>query len=215
MLGAVGAAVGAHHPARWCLVAGVLAALVAVVGPRVVLAPVAVALVVSGLAQRSLDGLDGVEEGLLDGDVTLLTDPEPAYGGLRIDVRAAGRRLEARADGGSAVALTDRLAGDVVRVRGEVHPTTGAEPWLIARHVSGRLQVLAVGDARPGHGVTRAANGLRRTLASGTTSLDAREQSLLMGLVLGDDRHQPIDLADAFQGAGLTHLLAVSGQNVG
>ena len=37
---------------------------------------------------------------------------------------------------------------------------------------------------------------------------------MFTGLVLGDDRAQPADLADAFQGAGLTHLLAVSGQNV-
>ena len=41
-----------------------------------------------------------------------------------------------------------------------------------------------------------------------------RARSLYTGLVIGDDREQPADLADAFRGAGLTHLLAVSGQNV-
>ena len=33
-------------------------------------------------------------------------------------------------------------------------------------------------------------------------------------MTLGDDRHQPPDMTDAFRAAGLTHLLAVSGQNV-
>ena len=48
----------------------------------------------------------------------------------------------------------------------------------------------------------------------GAAPLDPRARSLFTGLVIGDDREQPADLADAFRGAGLTHLLAVSGQNV-
>ena len=46
----------------------------------------AVALLASGLAQRSLDGLDGVEPGIVAGEVTLLSDPDAA---LR---RRPGRR---------------------------------------------------------------------------------------------------------------------------
>ena len=45
-------------------------------------------------------------------------------------------------------------------------------------------------------------------------ALPERQASLLAGITLGDDRAQPADLADAFRAAGLTHLLAVSGQNV-
>jgi competence protein ComEC len=37
---------------------------------------------------------------------------------------------------------------------------------------------------------------------------------LFGGLVLGDDRYQPADLETSFRASGLTHLLAVSGQNV-
>ncbi len=213
VVAALGAAIGALHPAGWSLIAGALAAVTAVIGRRAAIVPLAVALLASGLAQRSLDGLDETEAAVLVGEATLVSDPTPSFAGLRVDVRVAGRRLEARASGASARALTDRLAGEVVRVRGEVRPT-GDEPWLRARHVSGRLTILAVEGSSPGDPVARLANGLRRTLVAGTTSLDPRERSLFTGLVLGDDRQQPTDLADAFRGAGLTHLLAVSGQNV-
>jgi len=40
------------------------------------------------------------------------------------------------------------------------------------------------------------------------------EQALFAGLVYGDDRAQSPLTADNFDAAGLTHLLAVSGQNV-
>jgi competence protein ComEC len=49
---------------------------------------------------------------------------------------------------------------------------------------------------------------------AGTDSLPAERRALLTGLVLGDDRDQPPELDAAFKAAGLTHLLAVSGQNV-
>jgi ComEC/Rec2-related protein len=60
----------------------------------------------------------------------------------------------------------------------------------------------------------RVANGMRRTLTAGALPLGALQRSLYTGLVIGDDRDQPVELADDFLGAGLTNLLAVSGQNV-
>ena len=39
-------------------------------------------------------------------------------------------------------------------------------------------------------------------------------RALLAGVVLGDDREQPPEVTDDFRAAGLSHLLAVSGQNV-
>jgi competence protein ComEC len=60
----------------------------------------------------------------------------------------------------------------------------------------------------------RAANVLRDLLARGADGLPTRQRPLFLGFVLGDTRGQPADIADDFRGAGLTHLLAVSGQNV-
>ena len=174
----------------------------------------AVALLASGLAQRSLDGLDGVEPGIVAGEVTLLSDPAPHFEGVRVDVRWGHRRLEAHARGVSADALRPRLAGEVVTVRGTVRPVEPGQPWLVARHIAGELTVLRVDGWRPGDPASRLANGLRRTLVAGAAPLEPRARSLYTGLVIGDDREQPADLADSFRGAGLTHLLAVSGQNV-
>jgi competence protein ComEC len=210
---AAAAVAGAWHPSRPAFGVGAFLLVVVLPWRRTALVCLAVGLLASGLAQRSLDGLDGIAEATVEGDATLLSDPTPSFGGLRVDVGLGHRRLEARADGVAATALEDRLAGEVVRVRGTVDPVSD-QPWLTARHISGRLTVLVVQGWRPGDPSTRVANGLRRTLASGARPLSDRQHSLFTGLVIGDDRRQPTDLADDFLGAGLTHLLAVSGQNV-
>ena len=211
---AAAATAGALVPARGSLSIGValLAATALLRWP--VLRWLAVALLASGMSQRSLDGLDGVTPALVAGELTLLSDPRPHFEGVRVDVRWGHRRLEARARGASADALRQRLAGEVVTVRGTVRPVEPGRPWLVARHISGELSVLRVDAWRAGDPAGRVANGLRRTLVEGAAPLHPRARSLFTGLVLGDDREQPADLADAFRGAGLTHLLAVSGQNV-
>jgi competence protein ComEC len=40
------------------------------------------------------------------------------------------------------------------------------------------------------------------------------DSSLFLGLIIGDDRNQPESMRAAFRSAGLSHLVAVSGQNV-
>jgi competence protein ComEC len=211
---AAAAVAGAVAPARGALAAGVVVAIGAAVARWPALRWLAVALVASGLAQRSLDGLDGVEPGLLTSEVTLLSDPAPNFDGVRVDVRWAGRRLQATADGIAADALRPRLAGEIVAVRGSVRAADPGKPWLVARHIAGELEVLRVDGWEPGDPASRIANAVRRTLVSGGSPLAERQRSLFTGLVIGDDRDQPVDLADSFRGAGLTHLLAVSGQNV-
>lgn len=208
------AAVGALRPAPLPLaVAAVMVAAALALG-RPGLLCLGVGLLASTLAGRSLAGIDGLEERRVAAAITLLSDPAPAFGGVRADIQLGGRRLELRAEGVSARALAPRLAGERVVVRGEVQPVPGGAPWLVARHISGRLRVLAVEGWEPGSLPSQLANGLRRTLTTGAESLTPVQRSLYLGLVIGDDRAQPEELADDFLGAGLTHLLAVSGQNV-
>ena len=45
-------------------------------------------------------------------------------------------------------------------------------------------------------------------------ALPERQRPLFLGFVLGDTRGQAADVTDDFRGSGLTHLLAVSGENV-
>ncbi len=197
----------------------VLAASVVVAGlalRRPELVCLGAALLAAALAQRSLAGLEApLDAGPVRGEVTLVADPAPdGRGGVTVDVRLDGRRLRALARSAPAAALDDRLAGERVVVVGEVQQPGPTERWLRHRHLAGRLRVDAVVGWQAGDGVTRLANGLRRTLARGGEALPDRQASLLAGLTLGDDRAQPADMADAFRAAGLTHLLAVSGQNV-
>lgn len=177
---------------------------------------VGAALLVASLGQRSIAGLEApLDTGPVTGEVTLVSDPVPdGRGGAGVDVRLDGRRLRAHARLAPAAALDDRLAGERILVVGEVRPPGPAESAMRYRHLAGRLEVEAVVGWRPGGGVTRVANGLRRTLARGAEVMSDRHASLLAGLTLGDDRNQPADMTDAFRAAGLTHVLAVSGQNV-
>lgn len=118
-----------------------------------------------------------------------------------------------RTRGPATEALTDRLAGEHVTIAGDLEPVRPAT-WLRARHVAASVTVWRVEGWRPGSPVTRAANRLRRTLESGATSLSPSARALFTGLVIGDDRAQLPEEADAFRATGLTHLTAVSGQNV-
>ena len=208
------AALGALHPARPSLGAGLAVVVLALVGRQNGLLILAVGLMVSGLAQRSLDGLAGVRPGPWAGEVELVSDPVPSFGGLRVDVRVGGHRLEARAEGPAAEALQGRLAGEVMTVRGAVTAVPPEATWLVPRHIGGRLRLSRVERWHPGSGPSQVANALRRTLTAGAASMSPRQRALYTGLVIGDDRAQPVGLADDFRGAGLTHLLAVSGQNV-
>jgi competence protein ComEC len=211
---AVSAAVGALAPTVIAVVVPLTLVVSALCLRRPLLLCLAVGLLVSALAEHALDGLQGAEPAVVDGEVTLLTDPAPAFGGIRADVLVGERHVEARASGAAAEALRERLAGERIRVRGELTPVEAPAPWLVVRHVGARLQVLAVDGWRPGAVSTRVANGFRRTLQAGAELLGPERRSLFTGLVIGDDREQPVELGDDFQGAGLTHLLAVSGQNV-
>lgn len=213
------AALGAAHPlapdlAGPALLVGALLVAAALVRRHPALLCLGTAVLVAALATRSLEGLDGVVAGPVRGEVTLLSDPVPSFGGLRVDVRSAGRRLELHAAGTSAAALEPLLAGERILVQGNLQPAPPGSPWLTARHVAGRLTATTVSLVDAGTPPARAANALRRTLVTGAAPLSATERSLFTGLVIGDDRAQPVALADDFLGAGLTHLLAVSGQNV-
>ena len=211
---AVCAAWGATRPSAIPLLAASLVVAAGLLLRRPVVVCLGAAALASSLAGRSLAGLDGVVVRSVAAQVTLLSDPVPTFRGVRADVRLDGRRLELHADGVSAAALRPRLAGDRVTIRGEVQPAPVDAPWLVARHVSGRLRIYAVEAWDAGSLHARVANGMRRTLTSGAAPLTRLQRSLYTGLVIGDDRDQPVELADDFLGAGLTHLLAVSGQNV-
>lgn len=170
----------------------------------------ALASMLAGSARNSAD----VPAGTFVGEVTVASDPEPIPRGIRLDVEARGVRLEAVAFGGTAGDLRARLLGERLNLTGAVTPLGAPSRWAELRGIQGRLAVDEVHSSAPGRLHHRIANGIRRTIAEGARVMPRNQQVLLVGLVYGDDRHHSALQRDDFAAAGLTHLLAVSGQNV-
>lgn len=168
----------------------------------------------AGLGARAWSGLDPIAPARFSGPVTLLADPADTPYGVRVDVRVGARRVELEASGTAAGAVARSLAGERLVVRGRLGPPPPDAPWLVPRHVVGRLRVTATERLDGGAAPWRAANRFRRLLVGGADVLPEPERSLYGGFVLGDDRGQPPEVVDDFRGSGLTHLLVVSGQNV-
>lgn len=196
------------------LVIPVAVVLVALAVRRPLLLALAAALASSALGARAVDGLDPPTPGPVEAQVTLVDDPQLRWGRAQAVARLDGRLVLVHAPAPAAEVVAARLAGERLRVTGRLGPPPEDAPWLRARHVAGQLDVTR---AAPGSGAAapwRVANHLRRLLVDGTASLDPDERSLYAGLVLGDDRGQTAEVTDDFRGSGLSHLLAVSGQNV-
>ena len=211
---AVAALAGAWWSAGVPLVPAIILGAVALAVRKPWLLVAAVALLSSSLGARAWAGLDPLEPAAFDGEVALVADPVPVGEGMRVLVRAEGRRYEAWAYGRAARHLSDRLAGDRVSVTGSVRPILPLPDYQAARHIANRLNIDRIHDYREGAFPYRLANWLRRTIARGAESLDGDRLALLTGLSYGDDRYQSPVVSDDFRAAGLTHLLAVSGQNV-
>jgi len=181
----------------------------------------AVAAGASMLGVRAWNGLVAPDAGQWSGEATLVSDPVAVPGGVRVRLRLPPQAaqdvssvVDARAWGGAGGQLRSRLMGEKIIVTGSVRPVDELEPWLAARRITARMTVQKVGSWRTGSVFTRIANSMRRTIESGASSISRDRRALLTGLVYGDDRNQSAVTADDFTAAGLTHLLAVSGQNV-
>jgi len=203
--------------ASWlALIAAVAACALAAVLSRPLVLGGAGVLLAAVLGARSWAGVEPPPPSSWAGVATLATDPAAGGGAVRAQLRlAGGRHVDALAFGAAGGCLRPRLAGERVEATGRlVAPAKGSRERLAARHVSARLTVATCRPAGAGPPWIRAANSLRRTLARGATTLPEDRRGLWAGLVVGDDRDEPPEVEADFQSAGLTHLLAVSGQNV-
>ncbi len=210
---ASGAAGGALLARPVPVAVGVAAVAAGLAWRRALPLAAAVALLCSGLAHQAWEGLAPLPAGPYHGSATLVSDPEPSFGGWRADVRTGVGRVELTARGSAGGRLSSRAAGERIEVTGRLEPLP--DPMRAApRHVRARLvadRVVPVGDGGP---AWRTVNGLRGLLVRGARSLPDDQRTLFTGFVLGDDRGGSVVVADDFDGAGLSHLLVVSGQNV-
>ncbi|MGF1596330.1 MAG: ComEC/Rec2 family competence protein [Acidimicrobiales bacterium] len=211
---AAGAWVGATLALPLPLPATVAAVAAALALRRSWLLVVAVAALASTMGHRADTGFVPVEPGPFEGPVTVVDDPRPVGAGHRLVVRLTdGRRVEASGYGSAGHRLARLGPGQRVILDGRLTPAPD-RPWERSRHLLGRLAVATVGPADPPAPVRAAIEAVRGIVADGARSLPERHRSLYLGILIGDDRHQGDAQQAVFRAAGLSHLLAVSGQNV-
>lgn len=198
----------------WLL--GLLLLGVALVWRKPWLVCLAMLLATSFLAARAEASYQPIAQGEpYSGLATLASDPEPnSSGGWHAEISLPSGRHDMWVYGRQAVELRDRLAGERLEVSGKTRPLRQATNWHKQRHIVGTFSIDSLEGHSPGALHYRVANAFRRTLNAGAQSLSHQQLALFNGLVFGDDREQSALLTDDFLAGGLTHLLAVSGQNV-
>ncbi|NNF56388.1 MAG: ComEC/Rec2 family competence protein [Acidimicrobiales bacterium] len=138
------------------------------------------------------------------------------------DVATFGERLEVKLPSGERATLTvppsagsvrTVRGGDRVLVEGKLGPIDDTA-WHRSRHLEGRLTARTVHRIGAGGWHWRVAGALQQLVERASGSFDAAPAALYRGLVTGDDRDQGAAQKAVFRTVGLSHILAVSGQNV-
>ena len=173
------------------------------------------ALLAAALSANAWSALDRPLPANVNAVATVVRDPERINGAVRADVSINDRRYQVWARGDAASTLARESVGAHVRIEGSVEQLSGKTlPSLRRRHVAGRIDAQSVTHVDNGNAIATTANNLRALIARGTTSMSDANGALYTGLVFGDDRAQSETRREEFRDAGLSHLLAVSGQNV-
>ena len=144
---------------------------------------------------------------LLDAEVTLLTRSDGTAVRLRTPV------LVIVPPGGATAAWQRLLPSTRLRIAGRLSP-----PLHKGERVAAVLRPAGKAPPRvtgPPSLLQRMAGRLRAGLREATDGLGPDARALLPGLVVGDTSRVTPELHDAFRATDLTHLMAVSGSNVG
>lgn len=183
---------------------------------RGVVVLVVLASVATLRADAAWTGLAPGQLGPYEGFVRLIDDPQPYARATRVIVEIDGERFEIWARGR---AIRQRVAtwraGESVLASGRRQALDDERQSRVAwQHVVGELRLDWVSDVAAGSPVDTASNRVRAALERAASSLPADDGALFRGLVVGDDRDQPRAMIERFRASGLSHLTAVSGQNV-
>ncbi len=180
----------------------------------VVLAVLAVTAFVR--ADAAWTGLAPTHLGSYEGAIHLVDDPQPYPSATRVIVEIEGERFELWARGRAIrLRVATWRAGESVLASGERRELKPERQGRVAwQHVVGEFRIDWVSDVLPGSPVATASNRVRAALERAASELPADDGALFRGLVVGDDRDQPRQMIERFRASGLSHLTAVSGQNV-
>jgi len=209
------AVVGVPFPEPMAIAAFVVAFAVGVAIRRPIVIVLALALLVGARAEASSLELATPPPEQVEGVATLMSDPAPRRFGLQVTLDIDGRRYLGDVPTDRAGEVRTMLTGEQVRVAGRTGDLDGApRGWVMSRHLAGRLAIRSIEPAGRGPIWFRVANVVHRTITAGADPMGDERGPLYTGLVLGDDRGQSELTRFRFEASGLTHLLAVSGQNV-
>ncbi len=216
---AVAAVIGvwAGWSAGLLIASGLVGAIVVVLGRHrwVVLGAGAMLIAGGWLGERAWDRAEPRSVGPFTGWATLVTDPAPVGRGVGVVFEIEGERFQTYAYGSARRRLERRQAGERVAVVGQRSPLPSDDRRSRVRHVVGRFELERVAASTTGTGVARASNRLRGRLRwSAEAAMSSGDAALFTGLVVGDDVRQSQEVIDRFRAVGLSHLTAVSGQNV-
>jgi competence protein ComEC len=178
-----------------------------------------VVLLAVGAAMRSQHewaGLAPDSLGTYDGWVRLIDDPQPYPSSTRVIIEVDGERFEMWSRGNAQQhRVRSWRGGEWVEVSGERVALDAERAQRVAwQHVVGEFELVWASDVDAGGPVARASNRVRATIERAADVLPEPDGALYRGLVIGDDRDQPRDMVERFRASGLSHLTAVSGQNV-
>jgi competence protein ComEC len=178
-----------------------------------------VVLLALGAALRSQHEWAGLVPDALgeyEGWVRLIDDPQPYPSSTRVIVEVDGERFEVWSRGrAQQQRIRSWRGGEWVKVSGERVALDVERGRRVAwQHVVGEFDLVWASDVDVGGPVARASNRVRATIERAAEVLPEPDGALYRGLVIGDDRDQPRDMVERFRASGLSHLTAVSGQNV-
>jgi competence protein ComEC len=183
-----------------------------------VVVAVAIVLVWAGAwrADASWAGLQPRALGPFDGWALVVDDPQTYPSSTRVIVDIEGERFETWHRGRAVqIRVGTWRAGEWIRVSGDRRALDAERQRRVAwQHVIGELRMQWASDVAAGRPVDRASNRVRAAIERGADTLPGADGSLFRGLVVGDDRDQPRAMIERFRASGLSHLTAVSGQNV-
>ncbi len=229
---AVGEAVGPGSQVPLLVLATVMLAAAWVVRGwvRTAVGAVAVGLLACALTGRALNGAehsafrapaDAMRTVVVRGSV--VGDPDPYRFSTNALVRVteldgvqvSARTLVVSGNGDLASRLRILRAGDRVQLDGMLEPLVGWDSYLRWRHAVARLDLRHIdafsGTTAP---LARVSDALRARVLRGTEALPTVDRGLLAGFLLGDTRGMSSETTAAFRNAGLSHLVAVSGENL-
>jgi competence protein ComEC len=183
---------------------------------RVAATVIVVAALAGWRADAAWNGAQPRTLGPFHGWVRVVGDPQPYRSATRVVVevererfeywargRARRLRVETWQGGERVLVQLDRAALDADRAR--------RVAW---QHVVGEATIDWAADVDGGGPGDRASNRVRDAIGRAAGFLPGDDAALYRGLVIGDDRDQPAAMVERFRASGLSHLTAVSGQNV-